>query len=137
MIEIHKNPSNQELRRFAVIWLPLFCAIVGSGLYFKAHHHLAGVAVGGIAVAALTAGIAAPAVMKPVYLALMYVTFPIGWVMTHVLLALLYYGVITPVGLAMRLAGRDTMGRRFDPAAASYWVPRQPITDRERYFRQY
>ena len=41
-------------------------------------------------------------------------------------LGILYYGVVTPTGLAMRLAGKDPLRLRFEPAARSYWIERQP-----------
>jgi len=43
-----------------------------------------------------------------------------------VILGLLYFGLITPFGLVMRLKGHDPMKRGFDPNAKSYWIPRTP-----------
>ena len=43
-----------------------------------------------------------------------------------VITALLFYLVFTPFALFFRLTGRDALSRRRDPAAASYWVPRDP-----------
>lgn len=43
-----------------------------------------------------------------------------------VITALLFYLVFTPFALVFRLAGRDALRRRRDPAADSYWIPRQP-----------
>ena len=50
---------------------------------------------------------------------------------------MVYFLVITPIGLAMRLAGRDLMSRRFDPGAESYWLPHKADKDAGRYFRQF
>ena len=47
-------------------------------------------------------------------------------VVTHVILTLTFYLVITPVGLLMRIVGRDPMNRKFDPDARSYWTPIDP-----------
>ena len=47
-------------------------------------------------------------------------------IVSPVVLGVMYYGVITPFGLVMRLAGRDPMRRRFDRQAATYWIPRNP-----------
>ena len=43
-----------------------------------------------------------------------------------VALGLLYFGLFTPTGYAMRVFGRDVLKRRFDPSARSYWVERSP-----------
>ena len=137
MLEINKNPSTRELRQFAGIWFPLFCAMIGLVLYKRLHWQTAGYVVWGMGAVMALAGLAAPAIIKPVFIGMMYASFPIGWVMTHVLLGVMYYGVLTPIGLMMRLAGRDTMTRRLDPEAKSYWIEREPVTSKERYFRQY
>jgi hypothetical protein len=50
----------------------------------------------------------------------------LGRVVSPIVLGVIFYGVFTPVGWAMRLAGRDVMCRQFDPAAGSYWVKRDP-----------
>jgi hypothetical protein len=67
----------------------------------------------------------------------MYAAYPIGWVVSHVLLGLIYFGLLTPVGWLMKLFGYDPMERRFDRAAASYWVERERQTDAGRYFKQF
>ena len=51
------------------------------------------------------------------------------------LLGLLFFGVFTPLGLLMRLGGRDLMKRRFEPGALSYWVRRNPRTLTAESFR--
>ena len=71
------------------------------------------------------------------HLALTAIGLPIGWVVSHVLMAIAFYGVITPIGLLLRLAGRDLLEQRLDREAKSYWQPRRPVTDRRRYFRQF
>jgi hypothetical protein len=67
----------------------------------------------------------------------MYAAFPIGWVVSHVMLALIYYGVMTPIGLVMRLLGRDPLKRKLDRSADTYWEPREPIANSKRYFQQF
>ncbi len=62
---------------------------------------------------------------------------PIGWTVSMVLLALVYYGVVTPTALVARLVGRDALARRLDREAASYWVERPRGGGVDRYFRQY
>jgi len=47
-------------------------------------------------------------------------------IVSPVVLAILYYGVVTPTGFLMRLAGKDPLRLRFDKAARSYWIERKP-----------
>ena len=56
-------------------------------------------------------------------------------IVSPVVLGLIYFAVFTPVALVMRLAGRDAMARRFEPARPSYWLPRDPPGPREDSFK--
>jgi hypothetical protein len=50
----------------------------------------------------------------------------LGALVSPLALGVLYYGVLTPLGVLMRLAGKDPLRLRREPGAASYWLPRQP-----------
>lgn len=50
----------------------------------------------------------------------------LGNVISPVALALVYYSTIVPIGLLMRLLGKDLLKLRFDRNAASYWLVRDP-----------
>jgi hypothetical protein len=56
-------------------------------------------------------------------------------IVSPVVLGLIYFGVFTPAALIMRVIGRDAMCRRFDPAARSYWVKRDPAGPSDDSFR--
>jgi hypothetical protein len=56
-------------------------------------------------------------------------------VVSPVVLGVIYFGVFTPVGVAMRAFGRDAMCRRFEPGRASYWVRRDPPGPADDSFR--
>jgi hypothetical protein len=47
-------------------------------------------------------------------------------IMSPIVLGVMYYVILTPFGLAMRLVGRDPMRRRPEPNATTYWIARQP-----------
>jgi hypothetical protein len=79
----------------------------------------------------------APIAVKPIYLLLTVVSYPIGFVMSYMVMAIMYYGVITPVGILFKIIGRDTMRRTFDPSAETYWIKRRPPDSVKRYFRQF
>jgi Saxitoxin biosynthesis operon protein SxtJ len=50
----------------------------------------------------------------------------IGKIVSPVALAILFYSFVTPVGLLMRIRGRDPLCLRFDRHAQSYWIRREP-----------
>jgi hypothetical protein len=81
-----------------------------------------------LTLAAITAGVtlARPVWLAPFNRAWMRFGELLHHVVSPVVLGLIFYGVFTPVGFVMRLAGRDIMRRRFEPGSASYWIERNP-----------
>jgi hypothetical protein len=50
----------------------------------------------------------------------------LGQIVNPVVMAILYYGIITPFGLVMRAAGKDPLSMQLDKSAKTYWVYRDP-----------
>jgi hypothetical protein len=50
----------------------------------------------------------------------------LGKLVAPVALAILFYGVFTPLGAVLRLAGKDPLRQKGDPSTRSYWLPREP-----------
>ena len=71
------------------------------------------------------------------YVGWMLAAVPIGWSLSHLVLGAVYYLVLTPIGLIMRLTGYDPMRRRYDRSATTYWIERKTQTDPSRHFRQF
>ncbi|MDQ6960285.1 MAG: SxtJ family membrane protein [Mariprofundaceae bacterium] len=66
--------------------------------------------------------LAAPASLRPVYMGWMRIAMVIGGVINHLVLAVVFYVVMLPMGLVMRAMGKDPMARKFDRTLASYRV---------------
>ena len=47
-------------------------------------------------------------------------------IVSPLVMGLLFFVVITPIGLIMRAAGKDLLNLKFDPKANSYWIEREP-----------
>jgi len=75
--------------------------------------------------------------IRPLYMMALIATFPIGMVVGPIIMAAIFFLIFTPVALIFKLIGRDTMTRKFDHAASTYWIERRPTTDVKRYFRQF
>ena len=136
LIRIDHNPPRRQLNVFGVAWLVFFGLVGGLVLHGGGSLAAAG-ALWGLAVAVPAVGWTFPGVMRIVYLATAYAAFPIGLVVSHLLLLAVYYLLLTPLGLAMKLFGYDPMHRRFDRDAPSYWIERKQDDDVRRYFRQF
>ena len=135
LVRIDHHPSPRQLRVFAAAWL-VFFAVLGAWAWRRGST--------GTAFSLLAAAVMVPAMgllwaelLRWVYVGMSYLAFPIGFVLSHVILAIVYYLVFTPIGLVMRLCGYDPMQRRFDPQARSYWSPRETAPEPGRYFRQF
>jgi Saxitoxin biosynthesis operon protein SxtJ len=50
----------------------------------------------------------------------------LGKVVSPVALGILFYGVLAPIGVMMRIAGKDPLRLKRDPAASTYWIQRTP-----------
>jgi hypothetical protein len=46
------------------------------------------------------------------------------WIVNPIIMAILFYSTILPVGLLMRALGKDPLRLRLDKTATSYWLPR-------------
>ena len=73
----------------------------------------------------------------PLYWLLLAVGIPIAFVLNFVIFGLLFYGMITPLGLFFHLIGRDALQRKLDPEAETYWQDHEAPRDVSRYFKQF
>lgn len=135
MIDINWNPSARQLRQFSLLLAAVLVAVAW-WLYGKSTASV-GLAVTLLAAAAGVVGWVRPGWMRVVYVVWMAAVFPIGWTVSHLLLAAIYYLVITPVGVIMRVCRYDPMQRRFDRTGKTYWKRRVDQDDTKRYFKQY
>jgi len=134
LVSINWRPDRKTLAEFSEFGM-FFLGMVAAPLtYFRGHATFAAI-LWGAAVLGRLIGVLCPDWLRPVFVGATLATWPIGWVVSHLALRLLYYGVITPIALIFRLAGRDALTRRLDRAANSYWEPYNPDRGMDRYLR--
>jgi hypothetical protein len=115
------NDSPREIRKFGYLFAGVG-VVAAAFLFWKGNPGWRWVA--GFALLFLLGGALAPSALRPVYRIWMRFAFVLAWINTRVLLTLFFLLVITPVGVIMRLCGRDILDRRIDRARRSYWSPR-------------
>jgi Saxitoxin biosynthesis operon protein SxtJ len=136
MIRVNRNPSPETLRQFARIVLPAFVAVFGALLWWRSGN-LANAAVAwGVGAVVALAALASREVARQLFVGLQVVTYPIGLVVSTVVLAFLFYAIFTPLAMVMRLAGRDAL-RLQQRDASTHWVPYEQKDDPADAFRQY
>ena len=145
MVELNLRPDARTLRQFGWVALGgfgLLALLAGNGWLVFAHLGEGArvpVASGLAALAGVSAffSLVFPKANLPVYLGLTILAFPIGFVLSYVIMATLFYVVIAPIGFVLRLVGQDPMDRRFLPRAKSYWLDARLKRPRESYFKQF
>lgn len=134
LVRINWKPSPSELRKFGIAMLVGF-AIVGAILRFGFHKADAAMGAWIFGAVAGALGLTGMPIALPVYWAWMGIGFVAGNIMSRLLLGVFFYGMITPMGLIMRLFGRDKLQLR-RTAGSTYWqqVPPHTSNDFERQF---
>lgn len=83
----------------------------------------------------------APAALRPLYIAWMKLAMVLNWVMTRLIISLVFLLIMTPIGWVRRLSGSSTpksFHRFRDPSTETYWIRRDPTRKpAESYDRQY
>lgn len=137
MIEISWNPSCKELRFFAGGLVCLALALMAFGLAYWNWPGWAAAMLVALATAVTLLALFQPFRLKPVYLGWMVAVFPIGWVVSQVVLATVYFTVFLTIGLILRVRGHNPLRNRSDRSGKSGWLKKEPPASRDRYFRQY
>ena len=84
----------------------------------------------------LAGGALVPGLGRAAYLAVYVPTSLIGYVVSHVLLTIIFFTVITPLALLLRLLGKDPLRLR-QTEGQSCWIVHPGPRAKERYYRQF
>jgi uncharacterized protein YjeT (DUF2065 family) len=145
LIELNFNPDKHTLRQFGFIALGGFSALAFCA-YREVFVFSAGLSEARIAVTATLALVAAlsgmfsvayPKANRALFIAMSVVSYPIGFVMSYVVLGLLFFAIIAPIGALLRWTGHDPMQRSFDRGKSSYWIAARSKRPKSSYFHQF
>lgn len=117
LLELKRNPSQNDLRVFSVGLAAILLVIVYSFRQFPLAYWVVGIVAAGIA----CMGLVRPGLVLPVYRLWVLITFPIGWVVSHLIMAAVFYGIFFPAGRLLRLLGKDPLTRDLNSKADTYW----------------
>jgi saxitoxin biosynthesis operon SxtJ-like protein len=134
--DIQFDPPRKMLRQFAGLWLLFFGGMALWEILGRGRSGIGAI----LAVLAVTIGplgLIRPEWVRFIYVGWMILAFPIGWTVSQIILAVMFFGLFTPIGLVFRLLGRDTLQRIHRPELESYWQAKPASTDLRRYFKQF
>jgi chromate transport protein ChrA len=137
LVEVNWNPDRKQLRLFGVGALVILTIVAMLLYWLKGLPTTRAFTLSTAGLAIFLVSLASSRLTRMIYVALTAVTLPIGIVISLVLMATFYYVILTPVGLFFRLIGRDSLRRKFDRSAATYWIPRRAPDTSDRYFHQF
>lgn len=138
MIDFDFKTGKKDIRLFSNI-VPL--ALIAWGTYLGFCHGWGGRSewiLYATAVLIFFWGMISPFTLKPVYIGWMYLTRCFAWVLTTLVLGLVFYIGFTVIGFLMRLFGKDPLNRKIDRSAVSCWNRRpRSAPEREHYKKQF
>ena len=114
--------NKSELRKFGITIFIALTALSGIILWRKGEY---GFIPLGIGLLLLICGSVCPEKLRPVYKGWMTFAFILGFITSHIILAVVYYLAFTPIGFAMKIAGKKKLGINSDKPAETYWVRRE------------
>ena len=120
MLEEIKNIKSKksDIRKFGIT-ISIILMIIAGFLFWKEKESFQIFLTVGTILFVL--GILVPAILKPIYWVWMIFATILGWIMTRVILSLLFYIIITPIGLIYRFFGKQFLELRWDKSKESYW----------------
>ena len=121
MIEEFKNikTGKKDLRNFGLI-LALLLSLIASFLLWRGRDNAEILFI--ISVLFLLSSLIMPKILIPIYKPWMFIALSIGWLMTRIIMIVLFYAVVTPIGVIIRSVKKDFLNLEFNNDIDSYWV---------------
>jgi hypothetical protein len=132
--DVTRRPDTKVLRQFGGLCLAIGAALVAWQAW-RGTADWRSYLFGAMAIAGAI-GLAWPPAIRWLYSGWMIAVFPIGWAISRLIVALLFFGLFTPVALFFKATGRDALRLR-KPQASSLWVSRRRSERADGYLRQY
>lgn len=128
------SPRDRELRQFAVLWIVFFS---GLAAWQGRGHAMLAWFLFGVAFAVGLLGVWRPRAIRPIYVGWLVLAFPIGWLVSRIVLAAVFYLVFTPVALLFKIIGRDALQLRRSADKETYWSAKPQADHPRRYYQQF
>lgn len=129
------RPDAARLRQFAVAMAVGF-GLLGLLAVWRGHGVGTAAEILWAVGAALAAGALVPHLGRWVYLAVIVPTSIVGYAVSQVVLTLVFWLLIVPLGAGLRASGKDLLRLR-RPKGDSMWMTRRPPAEADRYYRQF
>jgi hypothetical protein len=131
----HIKESKKDLQKFGLTVGGVLVIIAGLLFYFEKS---SAIYFGGIGTFLIIAGLIYPSILKPLNKFWMGLAIVLGFVMSRIILSILFYLILTPISFLAKIFGKQFMKLKFDKSIETYWenrtvIDKKPI-DYERQF---
>jgi len=127
--------EKKELRKFGIAF-SLILAVLGVLLLWRGRDYYYYFFI--LSAASLFLGLFLPFVLKPVHQISKTLSILMSWFVTRVILIVLFYLIVTPIGLLMKLFGKNLLDLKFDKNTDSYWITRKTLKyEKKNYENQF
>jgi len=127
--------GRNELRKFGIT-MGIVLGLLGGFFLWRGKVYYSSFFI--ISTLFLFLGLVLPVLLKPIQKIWMVLAILMGWFMTRIILIILFYLIVTPIGLLARLFGKDFLNTKFNRNLDSYWIPKKTITfDKRNYENQF
>ena len=137
IIEEIKNikGDKSDWKKFGIT-MGIILTIIGFSLLWKKNNYFEYFFF--LAAAFFVSGLILPSVLKPVYKAWMALSVVMGFIMTRIIMVIIFYLIVTPLRLVASMAGKEFLDMKIDKSVKSYWIVREKTqrvkSDYERQF---
>lgn len=122
-LEREEDVEGFSNRSFGIVFAVAFSVISLFPLLHEGPVRVWSFVVGGVF---LLLALAVPDVLAPLARLWLKLGLLLGKIVSPIALGIVFYGVVTPIGLVMKMLGKDILKLRTDKQAATYWVEREP-----------
>ncbi len=129
------RPTTAMLRNFSGLSL-VFVGSAAAWQYWVKDRPSLAIALALLALTIGSVGLVKPHAVQPVFVVWLALAFPVGWTVSQVALAMLLYGMFTPLAVVFRLMRRDVLWLK-RPKRDSYWTPKPAPRDAASYLRPF
>jgi hypothetical protein len=134
-MQINWNPRKDDIRNFGIMTL-IMLPLISYLLLWKQHINITwAFAISGIGAIFFLVCLFSHRTGRIIYLSLMLLVYPIGLIVSFLMIVLLYYAIIAPMGIIFKFLKKDPLRREFDESVSTYWVKHKDRKDINSYYR--
>lgn len=120
------DPTRKQIRQFGLL-VGTVLILIGLWQWRQGSFETGRLVLWSVGGFLVLAGLTAPMILKPLYAVWMKLAHALAWLNTRIIISLLFFLVITPIGFIMRLIKRDLLNEKINQGAKSYWADYQEV----------